>query len=66
MAHPAPAPSGLEQRHHGDRIFRWALTLAALTIPVLLCFLVAELWHGALPAIRQFGMSFLTRSIWDP
>ncbi|HET7024502.1 MAG TPA: phosphate ABC transporter permease subunit PstC [Gemmatimonadales bacterium] len=66
MAHPAPAPSGLEQRHYGDRIFRWALTLAALTIPVLLCFLVTELWQGALPAIRQFGMSFLTRSIWDP
>ena len=42
MATPDRAERGLEQRHHGDRIFRWALTLAALTIPVLLGFLVAR------------------------
>jgi phosphate transport system permease protein len=59
-------PSGLERASGGDRIFRLALTLAALAIPVLLGFLVWELWTGASPAIRKFGLGFVTSSEWDP
>ena len=66
MTTPAIAAHGLQQRHHGDRIFRWALTLAAVVIPVLLAFLVAELWNGSLPAIHRFGAGFFVHDIWDP
>ena len=50
----------------GDRIFRTLLTAAALAIPVLLGFLVFELWSGSRPAIARFGTDFLTTSTWDP
>ena len=50
----------------GDRIFRVLLTAAALAIPVLLGFLVYELWSGSRPAIAKFGTDFLTTSTWDP
>lgn len=50
----------------GDRIFRILLTAAALAIPVLLGFLVFELWSGSRPAIAKFGTDFLTTSTWDP
>lgn len=49
-----------------DRIFRGALTLATVAIPLLLAFLVYELWIGAAPAIDRFGFGFLTSDIWDP
>ncbi len=49
-----------------DRIFRSALALATAAIPLLLGFLVYELWIGAAPAIDKFGFGFLTNDIWDP
>lgn len=56
----------LEQANHGDRVFRGLLTLAALAIPVLLGFLVFELWDGARLAIARYGLGFITSSTWDP
>ena len=50
----------------GDRIFKTILTLAALAIPVLLGFLVYELWVGSRLAVKAFGVDFLTTSTWDP
>lgn len=50
----------------GDRIFRIVLTLGALAIPILLGFLVYELWIGSRLAVAKFGVSFLTTSTWDP
>jgi phosphate transport system permease protein len=50
----------------GDRIFRILLTLGALAIPILLGFLVYELWIGSRLAVAKFGVSFLTTSTWDP
>ena len=49
-----------------DRLFRVVLTLAALAIPVLLGFLVYELYMGSRLAMGQFGFKFITDSIWDP
>ena len=49
-----------------DRLFRVVLTLAALAIPVLLGFLVYELYMGSRLAMGQFGLSFITESVWDP
>ena len=64
-ARPATADS-LERRNYGDRAFRFLLTLAALTIPTLLGFMVYELWSGAELAIARFGLDFVTTSTWDP
>lgn len=50
----------------GDRIFRWLLTAAALTIPALLLALLFELTRGALPAVSRFGIEFVFSSTWDP
>lgn len=66
MANPAAPVPDLEQPHLGDRVFRVALTAAAAAIPVLLAFLVWELWDGARPAVHQFGGGFFVRSVWDP
>lgn len=59
-------PQPLERRHYGDRLFKAVLTAAALAIPVLLGFLVYELWSGARPAMSRFGPGFITGSTWDP
>src|SRR5215217_3144518 len=64
-AAPEPAPS-LERRAYGDQVFRLVLMLAAAAIPVLLAFLVLELWGGARLAIGKFGLDFVTTSVWDP
>jgi len=60
-----PATS-LERINYGDRAFKLLLTLAALTIPTLLGFLVYELFTGAKLAIDRFGFEFVTSSTWDP
>jgi phosphate transport system permease protein len=64
-ARSAP-PVSLERANYGDRAFKLILTLAALLIPVLLGFLVYELWSGARLAIGRFGLDFVTTSTWDP
>jgi phosphate transport system permease protein len=61
----APAIS-LERANYGDRAFRLILSLAALLIPVLLGFLVYELWTGSKLAVDRFGLGFITSSTWDP
>jgi phosphate transport system permease protein len=63
---PAPPPPPLERTSHGDRVFRTLLTLGAVSVPVLLGFLVYELWTGSALAISKFGLGFLTSSTWDP
>lgn len=50
----------------GDRLFKALLTTAALAVPVLLGFLIWELWSGSRMAIHEFGLGFLTSSEWDP
>ena len=63
---PAPALGSLERGHSGDRVFKALLTGAALAIPLLLAFLVYELWAGSRLAIDRFGLGFMTSSNWDP
>jgi phosphate transport system permease protein len=65
-APPASPVARLQGAATGDRIFRIVLTAAALAIPVLLGFLVYELWVGSRLAVRTFGAGFLTSSTWDP
>ena len=42
------------------------MTVAALTIPAILVLAGAAILFGAWPALRQFGLSFVTSSDWDP
>jgi len=62
----APPPPPLERTSYGDRVFRVLLTLGAVSVPVLLGFLVYQLWTGSELAIAKFGLGFLTSSTWDP
>jgi phosphate transport system permease protein len=62
----APLAASLERANHGDRVFKGVLTLAAVTVPVLLGFLVYELWDGAKLAIARYGFDFVVSSTWDP
>ncbi len=63
----AEAPgASLEGSRLGDRVFQGLLILAAVSIPVLMLFLVYELYTGAHLAITRFGFGFVTNSTWDP
>jgi phosphate transport system permease protein len=64
-SNPAPGHA-LGGARFGDRLFKALLTVAALAVPVLLGFLVWELWSGSREAIHEFGFGFLTSSEWDP
>ena len=50
----------------GDRLFKLVLTVGALAVPLLLGFLVYELWAGARLAIQRFGLGFVSSSVWNP
>jgi phosphate transport system permease protein len=54
------------RRGIGDRVYRTAITAAALTIPALLLLAGGAIFIGGWPALRQFGTSFVTSSDWDP
>jgi len=70
----APAPESAEPAtvldlsgsRAGDRLFKGGLTAAALVIPVLMGFLVYELYVGSELAIERYGIGFVTGSSWDP
>jgi phosphate transport system permease protein len=61
-----PTSVSLERINYGDRAFKLILTIAALTVPVLLGFMVYELWDGSSLAVARFGLDFVTSSTWDP
>jgi phosphate transport system permease protein len=65
-ATPDPAKAALERSSYSDKLFKVVLTLAAAAIPILLGFLVYQLWVGAHLAIHKFGLGFVTNSTWDP
>jgi phosphate transport system permease protein len=50
----------------GDRVYRVATTAFALCVPLLLALIAFEVARAGWPALRQFGLSFLTSSTWDP
>ncbi len=49
-----------------DRLFGWSARGAALITLGLLLAILASLVVGAWPAITQYGLGFLTSSVWDP
>ena len=62
---PVKSPS-IEGSVTADRIYRVTLLLFALCVPLLLLLIFVEVGVAAWPALRQFGVSFLTTSSWDP
>ena len=61
-----PPTVSLERANYADRGFKLILTATALLIPILLGFLVYELWTGASLAVGRYGFDFVTSSTWDP
>jgi phosphate transport system permease protein len=71
VAPDAPAPvaegaSTLAGSRWGDRFFKSVLTVAALAVPILMGFLVYELYVGSRLAIERYGLGFVAGSTWDP
>lgn len=67
----APPPGirarlSLSSASHADLLFRTILVACALAVPFLLVALMAELANGSMLAIREFGLHFITTSVWDP
>jgi len=61
--HPVRALHG---RNRGDALYRAVLTGLALTLPLLMLALVAELAASAWPSLTRFRWAFLWTSTWDP
>jgi phosphate transport system permease protein len=59
-------PVSIEGAVLGDRIYRVATTAFALSVPLLLGLIALEVGRAAWPALRAFGVSFLTTDTWDP
>ncbi|PQV63437.1 phosphate ABC transporter membrane protein 1, PhoT family [Abditibacterium utsteinense] len=71
MVAPKPRPSlttrtKMLDARFGDGLFYWATLFFASLILFLVLWLGLQLVVAALPAIKQFGPRFLTRSKWDP
>lgn len=49
-----------------ERVYRRILTALALALPLLILVILGVLFVRALPAMKQFGPSFLWTSTWDP
>ncbi|WP_313299048.1 phosphate ABC transporter permease subunit PstC [Diaphorobacter sp.] len=49
-----------------DRLFGWAARGAALLTLALLIGILISLVIGAWPSITEYGLGFLTSSVWDP
>lgn len=57
---------GRRDRHLGDRVFFWLMTLAALGVLALLVLIGVFLWTSSQPSIEKFGWAFLWQRSWDP
>lgn len=49
-----------------DRGFVWLTRILALAVAGVLIFIAVEVGLEAVPAIREFGLGFLTTSAWNP
>ncbi len=65
MANPPPSKSA-RSGPVLDVLFGWAAKGAAWLTLGLLVAILASLVVGAWPAIEKYGLSFMTRSVWDP
>src|SRR3954468_17204969 len=66
VAKAPPARRHTMRQNRGDRAFLGGLTLIALIAPAMLLLFTAVLIDGAWPSIKEFGLSFITSSVWEP
>ena len=67
--HPAASAAPATRRRGGaggDAVFEWMCRLAGVLVLILLGAIIVELFLGALPAFRQFGLAFVWTELWDP
>ena len=50
----------------GDTLFYWACRIAAISVLLLLGGIIVSLFAGAWPALKTYGLAFLTTSRWAP
>ena len=58
--------ANLRSQHRLDLLFRLATRLFALLVLLLLAGIIVSLVAGSLPALRAFGLGFLTSPQWNP
>ncbi|KQM68701.1 phosphate ABC transporter permease subunit PstC [Xylophilus sp. Leaf220] len=63
---PPPVHRPLLSGTLADRLFGWLAKGAALLTLALLVGILGSLFVGAWPSIEKYGLTFLTRSVWDP
>ena len=61
-----PPPTQRRSSRTADLVFEWMARLAAVVTLLLLAAIILALVMGAWPAIREYGLSFLWTSEWDP
>ena len=49
-----------------DLVFHGLTRAAAITVLLLLSGVIISLIHGSIPALGEFGLSFLTSEVWNP
>jgi phosphate transport system permease protein len=49
-----------------DRVFRLACAIFAWATVALVAFIVLRIAVAALPAVRRYGLGFLSGRVWDP
>src|SRR5437899_1593628 len=58
--------SALRRFMIGEAFFRWGTFTAAMAVLLLLGGVILSLFIGAWPALRAFGLDFLTTEAWNP
>ncbi|WP_096662708.1 phosphate ABC transporter permease PstC [Polaromonas sp. AET17H-212] len=61
-----PSPTQRRSSRTADLVFEWMARLAAVVTLLLLAAIILALVMGAWPAIKEYGLSFLWTSEWDP
>ena len=61
-----PPPTPRRSSRTADLVFEWMARLAAVITLLLLAAIILALVMGAWPAIKEYGLSFLWTSEWDP
>jgi phosphate transport system permease protein len=58
-------PSRRSPSFNSDRIFRLASLGSALLVLIVLAGIIGSMIYGGMPAFREFGLGFITSSVWD-
>ena len=61
----AAAPARRSPPPGYDRLFRLASLGSALLVLIVLAGILGSMIYGGLPAFREFGLGFITSSVWN-